>query len=109
MRIRFDDFDNKPGCIEIVAFLLIALIIIVFVVMIADAIINENKAISEGIIINKDFRAGGMKSTGKHAYIRKDRYEFTIQGEKDGETVEYRFAVTPYEYEKYKVGDYYKK
>ena len=109
MRIRFDDFDKKPGCIEIVTFLLIALIIIIIAAMITDAIINENKKISEGIIIEKYFYPGDLRSTGKYAYIQKDMYEFTIQGEKNGETVEYNFAVTPYEYEKYKVGDYYKK
>lgn len=37
-----------------------------------------------------------------------ERFVLTIQGSKNGETVDYRFAVSEAEYERYSIGDYYK-
>lgn len=79
---------------------------------------NAANKIDEGVIIDKKYRASYVTTT----YYRTndnisipistkhpESYSFTIQGDKNGKTVEYTFNVPESEYNSYDIGDYYKK
>lgn len=78
---------------------------------------NECNRISEGIVVDKHHRAAYSTTEYKSQGDLKlpvtkyhpATYHFTIEGDKNGKSVKYYFAVTEMEYYTYKIGDYYKK
>lgn len=89
------------------------LVALLFVCIIAGGIQNEMNAITNGIIVDRDYTAGytsysSNKSSG-HMYSYPPTYRFTIEGEKGGKTVQYTFEVTEEEYHRYKIGDWYER
>lgn len=93
--------------------LLIIAVVAVFAVLIIGDIQNENNRIDAGVIVDRKFESGysyahADKNSGNFRST-PDTYYFVIEGEKDGETVQYRFEVTAEEYEKYRIGDYYER
>lgn len=96
----------------------IALTVIFVVIFIHGAVVNESNEISEGIVVDKYYSAAYSSTenrrTSKGLTIPVTKYhpatyQFKIRGDKNGETVEYVFAVTESEYNAYKIGDYYKR
>lgn len=82
---------------------------------VAFSVANESNRISEGVAIDKDYRAAHTT----HNYIKSgealipvpqnhpETYHIKLQGEKDGEAVAYWREVTAQEYRTYDIGDYY--
>ena len=76
---------------------------------------NANNRITEGFVVDKQYRAAYTTTTysgtgeNRIAIPRRhpERYIFTIEGNKDGETVQYTFDVTASQYEQYSIGDYF--
>lgn len=76
---------------------------------------NANNRITEGFVIDKQYRAAYTTTTysgiGENRiaipHRHPERYIFTIEGDKDGETVQYTFDVTETQYEQYSIGDYF--
>lgn len=90
--MRYWGFGNWATVIATI----IVLILIVSVI-ICD-IVNFSNEIDCGTVIDK------------HIFSRRYRgtmYRLTIEGEKNGRTVQYTFAVTEQEYDRYRIGDYY--
>ncbi len=85
----------------------------VFGGIIGTGIANENNRIDSGIIVDRYYDAGYTRyssdKNGGHMYSYPATYSFTIEGEKDGETVRYTFELTEQEYNTYKIGDYYER
>lgn len=80
--------------------------IVAFCVLVACfgvLIANEMSSITSGIIVAKDYNP----VTIRIYHLGPPKYQFCIEGEKDGEIVQYWFDVTPEEYGKYNVGDPY--
>lgn len=97
-----------------IAFVLIfAIVAFVIVGLIVSGYVNETNRIDNGVIVNKWMDAGGTyynsDKNGGRFRSYPATYYFTIQGEKDGETVDYTFEVTAEEYEAYKIGDEYRR
>lgn len=113
MRYRIKSFSLEDVIIALILIVSAALI----VVAIISAVINASNEITEGVLIDKHYTASHVTytnvNTGKsHVMIpvtHPERYSFTIQGKKNGETVKYTFSVTEDEYSQYKIGDYYKR
>lgn len=103
----------KRNWVEIAAGVIISLTILLIIVAVIASVSNENNKIDEGIIIDKRYTDGYYNTviSGNvpvNTYISK-KYIFVISGEKDGEIVEYEFEVSSEEYDKYKIGDFYKR
>lgn len=105
--MRHFDFDTVLGII------IILLCAGVLGLIIAVGVQNEMNEIDSGIIVDKDYTTGytsySSDKNGGHAYSTPAKFKFTIEGEKDGETVQYTFEVTEEEYQRYKIGDYYER
>lgn len=101
--------------IGIVVFLAIIGTLVLLVVSIISNAINASNKIDEGIIVDKNYHAsyvsytysGSKDTTIRIPYTVPESYSFTIQGEKNGESVDYTFSVTKDEYRQYNIGDYY--
>lgn len=104
-KVRYINFIKEIIAPAII-FIVCGIIILTLIIGIIE---NEKNEINEGTIVDKDFYPGGLRTTEKITYYQKDRYSLTIQGEKDGMTVEYNFYVSQEEYENYKIGDYYRR
>lgn len=83
----------------------------VFVLGIIGAVKNSNNRITKGFVVDREYSSGGSyyHSTENGGYYThtEPSYRFCIEGEKNGEWVQYWFEVTPGEYEKYQIGDNY--
>lgn len=80
----------------IVLWLLVLFLIGLIAVAVVDTCLNYDNEITEGIVIDKEICG-----------VYETKYRLKIQGEKDGDIVEYRFYVTPQTYDAYNIGDYY--
>ena len=105
---------SKKGFIEYAALAIIIIAVVaIFGAVIFSEISNNRNKIDEGIIVDKQYSEEYMRyssdKNGGHFYKVPASYSFTIEGEKDGETVRYTFSVTKEEYDQYKIGDYYKR
>ena len=77
---------------------------------------NSRNKITDGVVIDKDYHSAYTTITYIHSDDRlipisqyhPEKFSLTIRGSKNGETVEYWFAVSEAEYERYSIGDYYK-
>lgn len=84
--------------------LIVVLVIIGVLCLICySAIKNESNKISQGTVVSKS-----MSSPNPNPCI-KPSFTITIEGEKDGKSVEYTFNVPESEYVMYNVGDWYPK
>lgn len=109
----------RTGKIEIDLFeiAIIGVIVLFIGTILFAAVANESNRIDAGIIVDKHYQQAytttSYRSVGKTTVPQTEyhpaTYSFTIKGDKDGETVQYCFAVTELEYSQYKIGDYYKR
>lgn len=86
-------------------------IIMIFGLIIWISIDNDQNRISEGTVVDRQYRAGYTTIGSKNSPPRyvPPRCTLTISGEKNGEYVEYTFTVPEAEYAQYYVGDHYPK
>lgn len=94
--------------------LLVIIIIAGLVVMaIGATVVNEQNRIDAGIIVDRRFEAGYTRfssdKNGGHMHSYPDTYTFTIEGEKNGNIVQFTFEVTEEDYNNYKIGDWYER
>lgn len=92
---------------------------LVFVIIyIAMAISNACNRITEGTIVDKRYFTSYTTTTyhtaanGDSVAVPKyvpERYVFTIEGEKNGDAVQYTFDVTAEEFHEYSIGDYFRR
>ena len=100
----------------IIGFIILAILLVVICAIIF-AVKNDANKINEGVVVDKHYRSEYVSYTYSGSgdnkisipYIVPESYTLTIQGEKNGEPVEYYFNVPEQEYFKYNIGDYYKK
>lgn len=105
---------TKPDIIEYAAYAIIVIVVFsILGTLIFSAVTNNRNKIDEGTIVDKKYTEAythySSDKNGGHFYKTPASYSFTIEGEKDGETVRYTFDVTKEEYDRYKIGDYYKR
>ncbi len=97
----------------IIAFLIFALAFSAIGFSIYTGIKNEENRIAEGIIVDKEIAEGYTHATHSKESGRlvsyPTTYHFLLQGEKNGEVVEYWTTVTADEYNSFRIGDYYRK
>lgn len=84
-------------------FVIFCLCIVVIIVALASYIANAVNKIDEGIVVDKDYNAACSLSGTYYP----EEYILTIEGEKNGTTVQYKFEVPETEYVYYDIGDYY--
>lgn len=99
---------------EFITVLIIFAVIILIGAVIAGMVINEANRLSEGIIVDNlsegiivDKRFSPARFIDGSYY--PSTYRFTIAGEKGDKSVRYSFSVTKDEYDRYKIGDWYKR
>lgn len=95
-----------------VVFLIIVGVMLIIAVGFFGIVSNEENRITEGIILDKHFEKGYYHASMVGHYGRSNvlsTYMFLIEGEKDGQTVQYWMTVTRKDYLNYNVGDYFKK
>lgn len=102
---------------EIIIAIVMIIVTGVTALVIIASVANENNRISEGIVIDKNYRNAyttveytkvGDTTIPQNVY-HPESYKLEIQGEKNEEIVEYWFECTAEEYQQYKIGDYYRK
>lgn len=89
--------------------------LIIFVVPIACSISKAFDHTTEGIVVDKRCYVayttitytGPTNNRIAMSEYHPERYEFTIEGDKDGKTVQYTFDVTETLYKQYSIGDYF--
>ena len=94
--------------------IVIFMLVLTFIgVVVAVSIENELCRISEGVVIDKQlsegYTQGNVSKDGDNYVSKPTTYYFQLRGEKNEKTVTYWLNVTEDEYDKYKVGDHYKK
>ncbi len=102
---------------DIVHIIIGIIVIVVLVISGISFVSNLLNEIDEGIVVNKEYYPAHTstrttKIDGEKVYLPKyvpDKYYLTIEGEKNGKTVQYRFRATAIEYDRYSVGEYYKR
>lgn len=95
---------KKKG-LTVIEIIVAATIVIVLVAIIGGALLNEKNKISEGTVVDRIYESGYMTDNG---YVHS-KCKLTIEGEKNGKTVQYTFEVPESEYAQYQVGDHYPK
>ena len=95
---------KKKG-VTVIEIIVAVTIVIVLVAIIGGALLNEKNKISEGTVVDRIYEAGYMTDNG----YRHPKCKLTIEGEKNGKTVQYTFEVPESEYVQYQIGDHYPK
>lgn len=90
---------------EFITVLLICVVIFLIGAVIVGLVLNETNRLSEGCIVDKQFSPARFIDGTYYPTT----YRFTIAGEKNGKSVRYSFSVTKDDYEKHKIGDWYKR
>lgn len=90
---------------EFITVLIIIAVIILIGAVIAGMVINETNRLSEGCIVDKQYNPARFIDGTYYPTT----YRFTIAGKKNGKSVRYSFLVTKNEYDRYKIGDWYKR
>lgn len=98
MRLKF-------SITEIIGILIVCVVIFLIGAVIVGLVLNETNRLSEGIIVDKQFSPARFIDGTYYP----STYRFTIAGEKNGKSVRYSFSVTKNEYDRYKIGDWYKR
>lgn len=108
----------KEHLVETSIFVVAIVCVGAMIFCVSAALANEGNKINEGVIVDKRYTAAYTSTktypvpentTMPVKEYHPATYHFKIRGDKNGETVEYTFAVTENEYNAYKIGDYYKK
>lgn len=117
-RIVIQKRKSKKG-ITVVEVIVIIAIIVTLAAIIYGVIVNclnEQNRITEGIIVDKsyiaervitDYRVIGETQI-PFTHREPAHYYFQLEGEKDEEKVRYWVEVSEYDYNEYKIGNYYK-
>ena len=95
---------KKKG-VTVIEIIVAATIVIVLILIVGGALLNEKNKISEGTVVDRIYEAGYMTDNG----YRHPKCKLTIEGEKNGKTVQYTFEVPESEYVQYQIGDHYPK
>ena len=90
---------------EFITVLIIFVVIFLIGAVIVELVLNETNCLSEGIIVDKQFSPACFINGTYYP----STYRFTIAEEKNGKSVRYSFLVTKNEYDRYKIGDWYKR
>lgn len=108
---KIDDFKDDPALA--VAWSIVWLCgiaaVVLLIIGITQACVNENNKISTGIVISKDHYSGQWIHTQHTMYYIPESYKLTISGEKNGKEVEYYFECSEEVFESYEIGDNYPK
>lgn len=107
--------SKRADGITILCIACIVIVVVGIALSIIVVVTNNANCISEGVIVDKHHSSAYMTITYSGSGNVKiavptyhpERYRFTIEGKKNGETVQYTFNVTEAEYDQYKIGDYY--
>ena len=106
-----DDFKDDPvsAVVWSIVWLCGIACVVLLIICIASACVNENNKINKGIVTSKDHRSGYWIHTEHMMQYIPERYELTISGEKNGKEVEYYFECSEEVFESYEIGDNYPK
>lgn len=114
---------NKKGSIASISITIIATLIILSVIIVVCCYASEylNYGAKEGFIIDKQYNPAYTYMTYNSTYVNGnsvnmpmqhysgERYYFTIQKEVKGKIKSINVNVTQDEFEKYNIGDYFKR
>lgn len=90
---------------EFITVLIIFVVIFLIGAVIVGLVLNETNRLSERCIVDKQYNPARFIDGSYYP----STYRFTIAEEKNGKSVRYSFLVTKDDYEKYKIGDWYKR
>lgn len=90
---------------EFITVLIIFVVIFLIGAVIVGLVLNETNRLSERCIVDKQYNPARFIDGSYYP----STYRFTIAEEKNGKSVRYSFSVTKDDYEKYKIGDWYKR
>ena len=90
---------------EFITVLIIFVVIFLIGAVIVGLVLNETNRLSERCIVGKQYNPARFIDGSYYP----STYRFTIAEEKNGKSVRYSFSVTKDDYEKYKIGDWYKR
>lgn len=97
--------------LEWAVLIIIIIVLGIMIIAVIGAFVNEGNRITEGIVVDREYSSGGSyyhsNENGGYYTHTELSYRFCIEGEKNGERVQYWFEVTQGEYEKYQIGDNY--
>lgn len=86
-------------------------VVMVTALIIGGAVYNECNRISTGIVVDKDYTPGYTTTTYINNFpstqYHPPHWQLTIEGEKEGEIVQYSFSVDETTYHKYDFGSQY--
>lgn len=109
---------SKKGitAIEVIVIITIIAILAIIVVGMISGILNEKNRITEGIIVDKSYIAEKVTTDYRNVggtlipftNIEPAHYNFQLEGEKDEIKVKYWLEASEYDYNAYKIGDYYR-
>ena len=109
---------SKKGITAIEVIVIIAIIAILAVIGFGAiaGLLNEQNRITEGVIVDKSYTAERSTTNYKMVgntqipYTNREpaHYHFQLEGEKDEIKVRYWLEVSEYDYNEYRIGDYYK-
>lgn len=95
---------------EIVSGGIVTVVVSLLIALVVSAVMNESNRINEGEVIDKWYNAAYTTTTqGGGIWYHPEEYWLEIEGQKNGETVQYRFKVPEVEYVEYQIGDWYGK
>lgn len=108
---KIDDFKDDPVTTIIwsIVWLIGIASVVLLIICIVGACVNENNKIDRGIVIRKDHYSAHWIHTQYTMHYIPESYELTISGEKNGKEVEYYFECSEEVYESYEIGDNYPK
>lgn len=109
---------SKKGitAVEVIVIITIIAILAAIICGVIVSCLNEQNRITEGVIVDKSYTAERITTNYKMVgntqipYTNREpaHYHFQLEGEKDEEKVRYWLEVSEYDYNEYRIGDYYK-
>ena len=100
---------SKKGITAVEVIVIIAIIAILAVIGFGTiaGLLNEQNRITEGVIADKSYTEECI-TTIPYTHREPAHCYFQLEGEKDEEKVRYWLEVSEYDYNEYRIGDYYK-
>ena len=95
----------KLSITEITGILFVCVVIFLIGAAVVGMVVNETHSVPAGYIVDKQYTQAYFIDDVYHSAA----YRFTVAGEKNGRSVQYTFSVTEDEYDRYKIGDWYKR
>ena len=87
------------------------IIVIAIAFIIGGAVYNESNRISTGVVIDKNYTPSYTTTTYINNFpsvqYHPPHWQLTIEGEKEGEIVQYSFSVDETTYNRYELGSQY--